>query len=94
MHRPLILLGVVATLVLAAPASSAVQRTARVPIGYWNCTQLHKKYPHGVGKVNARDKTSGEPVTTFKRSNALYARAMAANRGLDRDKDGIACEKK
>jgi excalibur calcium-binding domain-containing protein len=36
--------------------------------------------------------TSGEPVTTFKRSTALYNLAMSSNRGLDRDKDGIPCE--
>jgi hypothetical protein len=58
-----------------------------------NCTQVNKRYPHGVGKVRARDKTSGTPVTNFKRSNALYLTAMRNNRGLDRDKDGIACEK-
>jgi Excalibur calcium-binding domain len=28
-------------------------------------------------------------VTDFKRNNALYL----ANRSLDRDKDGVACEK-
>jgi hypothetical protein len=32
-------------------------------------------------------------VTNFKRSNPLYRRAMSYNRGLDRDRDGIACEK-
>jgi hypothetical protein len=32
---------------------------------------------------------SGTPVTTFKRSNLLYRQ----NSYLDRDKDGIACEK-
>jgi hypothetical protein len=47
-----------------------------------------------VGKRFARDKTSGTPVTTFRRSTLLYNRAMRYNRGLDRDKDGIACEKK
>ena len=52
-----------------------------------------KKYRHGVGRVGARDKTSGTPVTTFRRSNFLYKTAMRYNRGLDRDKDGIACEK-
>jgi hypothetical protein len=36
-----------------------------------NCTQVNKKYPHGVGRVRARDKTSGTRVTSFKRSNAL-----------------------
>jgi excalibur calcium-binding domain-containing protein len=32
-------------------------------------------------------------VTTFKRSNSLYRTAISYNRGLDRDGDGIACEK-
>jgi hypothetical protein len=58
-----------------------------------NCTQVNKKYRHGVGRLGARDKTSGTPVTTFKRSNFLYKTAMRHNRGLDRDRDGIACEK-
>jgi hypothetical protein len=46
-----------------------------------------------VGGVRARDKTSGTRVTSFKRSNALYNTAMRNNKGLDRDKNGIACEK-
>jgi hypothetical protein len=41
----------------------------------------------------ASDHTSGTPVTNFKRSTKLYKLAMSYNRGLDRDKDGIACEK-
>jgi Excalibur calcium-binding domain len=66
---------------------------AAVPAPWKNCTQVNKKYRHGVGKVGARDKTSGTPVTTFKRSTFLYRTAMRYNRGLDRDKDGIVCEK-
>ena len=54
---------------------------------------MHKTYPHGVGKLHARDKTSGTPVTNFKRSTRLSKIAISHNRGLDRDKDGIACEK-
>jgi len=81
-------------LVLAAPAFPAVQATARAPALYKNCTNLNKRYPHGVGKLHARDKTSGQPVTTFRHSTTLYNRAMSYNRDLDRDKDGIACEKK
>ena len=46
------------------------------------------------GEGGARDKTSGESVTNLRRSNLLYRTAMRYNRGLDRDKDGIACEKK
>ena len=55
-----------------------------------NCTAMHTKYRHGVGKVGAHDHTSGVPVTNFYRSNRLYY----LNRRLDRDKDGIACEKR
>jgi hypothetical protein len=47
-----------------------------------------------VVKARAKDKTSGTPVTTFKHSDSLYAQAMKANKALDRDKDGIACEKR
>ena len=71
----------------AAPAS------ATVPAQWKNCAQVNKRYPHGVGRVGSHDKTSGVPVTTFKRSASLYRMAMGYNRSLDRDKDGIACEK-
>jgi hypothetical protein len=55
-----------------------------------NCSALNRVYPHGVGRYGARDHTrTGNPVTNFRRSTRLYLR----NRGLDRDKDGIACEK-
>jgi Tol biopolymer transport system component len=65
-----------------------------IPVLYRNCTNLNRRYRHGVGKVGARDRTSGGPVTNFFRSTSLYNRAMSYNRGLDRDKDGIACEKR
>ncbi len=73
----------------AAPAPSLVMPTAK---RYSNCTQLNKKYKHGVGKKGARDKVRGKtkPVRNFKVSNALYS----ANRHSDRDRDGIACEKR
>lgn len=79
---------------LAASAAAAVQTAAAMPAVYKNCTNLNKKYPHGVGRVGARDKTSGVPVTTFRRSNRIFGIAMSWNRGLDRDKDRIACEKR
>lgn len=86
--RSLIVAVVLAAALVAASASSAL-----IPPLYKNCTNLNKRYPHGVGKAGARDHTSGTPVTTFKRSNLLYRRAMSYNKGLDRDKDGVACEK-
>jgi len=81
------------TAVPGALVGNAGAAASRMPTLYKNCTNFNKKYPHGVGRVNAKDKTkSGEPVTTFKRSNKLYRTAMHYHSGLDRDKDGIACE--
>lgn len=75
------------------PAGTA---KAEAPSLYKNCTNFNKKYPHGVGKLHAVDRRrNGAPrVTTFKRSTRSYRDAMYWNRGLDRDKDGVACEKK
>ena len=55
-----------------------------------NCTKMHKSYAHGVGKSGARDHVKGKskPVTNFYRSTSVYN----ANKGLDRDHDGVACE--
>jgi hypothetical protein len=61
-------------------------------VNWKNCTSVHKTYPHGAGRLYAHDKTSGVPVTNFKRSNRLYRIAMEHNKGLDRDVDKIACE--
>ena len=57
---------------------------------YKNCTALHKDYKHGVGRPGAKDKTSGTPVTNFTKNKKVYDK----NTKSDRDKDGIACEKK
>jgi hypothetical protein len=81
------------TALMAASASAALAGTgAKTPRVYKNCTALNAKYPHGIGKAKARDRTTGTPVTTFRRSTKLYNTAMSYNRGLDRDKDGVACE--
>lgn len=71
-----------------APAEAAAQRYK-----FANCTALTKVYPHGVGRKNARDHTSGTPVTTFKRSTKLYLK-IQGHKDHDRDDDGIACEKR
>lgn len=59
-----------------------------------NCTNLNKKWPHGVGTRKAVDKTSGTRVTTFYRNNDAYWLAERHNGTLDRDNDRIACEKR
>jgi hypothetical protein len=92
MKRPFVALPVVAATVLsvAAPGLAVTAPSARAAVTFKNCKALNARYPHGVGRVGARDHTSGEPVTTFRRSNRLYR----ANKGHDGDHDGIACEKK
>ena len=80
------LVAVAATCVVTT-GSGAADATARE---FANCTAMHRVYPHGVGKFGAHDHTSGTPVTSFKRSNALYY----ANRKSDRDGDRIACEQR
>lgn len=72
----------VAPLLVAAPAAAATD--------YANCSELNADYPHGVGQAGAVDSTSGTPVTTFTVDDDLYD----ANSESDRDKDGIACEKR
>lgn len=59
-----------------------------------NCTNLNKKWPHGVGLAKARDRTSGRPVTDFYRNTKAYRAAEGHNGTLDADNDGIACEKR
>lgn len=82
---------------LPAPATPAVATAlaakAKVKIKtFKNCTALNKVYKHGVGKPGAKDKVKGKTkkVTNFYKNAALYN----ANKKSDRDKDGIACEKR
>lgn len=72
-----------AVLAVTVPAEAANKE-------YKNCKALNKDYKHGVGKPGAKDETSGTPVTNFTRSKKVYKK----NTKSDRDKDGIACEKK
>jgi hypothetical protein len=75
-------------------AVAGLATAARVPAVYDNCTKFNKKYRHGVGRARAHDHTRGHhPVTTFRRSTRLYKAAVKWNRDLDRDRDGVACEK-
>lgn len=75
-------------------ASVAPAATSAIPARWKNCKVVNKRFPHGVGKLRAHDRTkSGDPVTNFRRSTPLYNQAMRANKRLDADKDGIACEK-
>jgi hypothetical protein len=81
-----VILAVVVVLVWApagAPTNGPTAAT-RAPLLYKNRTNFNKRYPHGLGKLTARDKTSGTPVTNFRRSTRIYNTAMRWNlRGRD-----------
>lgn len=67
---------------------------------YKNCKSFNATYAHGVRKSaktkNKIIKSSGKVVyeaSKAKVSASIYQTAMKKNSKLDRDKDGIACEK-
>ncbi|TDC41754.1 excalibur calcium-binding domain-containing protein [Micromonospora sp. KC213] len=80
------------TLVLGGSTVMVVGPAEAAPQKFKNCTELNKKYKHGVGRKGAKDKVRGntKPVTNFTVSNAVYDK----NTHLDRDKDKISCEKR
>ena len=77
-------IAVTSPLLVTTPAQAAP-----IPRDYVNCTALNKVYPHGVGLVGARDRTSGRPITGFARAPKVYY----LNDESDADRDRIACEK-
>ena len=96
MHRIVTtVIAIIVSFVLAVAAAAPADANAGATNQrgrFQNCDHLHNYWPHGVGRRHAHDKTSGTPVTNFKRSNRIYGNAMDHNPDLDRDNDKIACE--
>src|SRR5690242_3655397 len=75
LRRPTFL--VVALALLLGPVETAPASGAKAPPLYKNCTNLNRKYEHGLGRAGAHDRTTGTlPVTNFTRSTRLYRLAM------------------
>jgi hypothetical protein len=98
-----IVTAIIASLALAAPVAVVVATagSAEAAPRHWSsCASMQRTYPHGVGLRNAVDRTSGTRVRNFYKNDALYrANNGPRNAGtgeydLDRDNDGIACEKR
>ena len=93
MKRPItaVLTALSLTTLLLAPALPA--QAAASAHKYQNCTAVHKVYSGGIAKPGVKYNKVGSSNRalkgTVKRSTALYN----ANRSMDRDHDGIACEK-
>jgi len=88
-----LLIAVVAAGTLIQAVAASPTATERIPYLWQRCSHANARYHHGVGRRYAHDHTSGTPVTNFYRSTRIYLIAMHYNKGSDRDKDGIACEK-
>jgi hypothetical protein len=59
---------------LAVLAASASARRQAIPARWKNCTFVNKRFPHGVGKLRAHDRTTGTPVTLQAQYAALPPR--------------------
>ena len=68
------------------PANASTSTAAKK---YANCTALNKAYPGGVAKSSKTKNKGGKT----KKKPKVSAKIYAANSKMDRDKDGIACEK-
>ena len=91
---PLVLVaaGAIAVGVAEAPAA-----TSYVGPAIWkNCTNVHKRYPHGVGKLRATRSSAGQHRARddVQAQHTALQHAMRYNKRLDADKDGVACEKR
>jgi hypothetical protein len=86
------LLLAVAVTTPSTPASAALPGVKAAAKKYVNCTALQHDFPHGVARPGGTDKVKGKtkPVTTF----AVNATVYNANKRLDADKDGVACERR
>ncbi|MDX6255959.1 MAG: hypothetical protein QOJ11_2293 [Frankiales bacterium] len=77
-----------AVLLVVTPTAAAAHATGVT--SYANCTAVHAHYKGGIAKVGAKDKRKSGGHARYKPyvSTALYT----ANKKMDRDRDGIACE--
>ena len=58
-----------------------------------NCSLLNKDYPGGVAeKASSDNKNKAGVLQDSKNSPKVSSKIYKENKGLDRDKDGIACE--
>lgn len=82
----------VGLLPLVALAAVAVVGPGAADAGvkrFKNCTAVHKTYKHGIAKSSRAARTANGLHGKPKISLALYN----ANKKMDRDRDGVACEK-
>lgn len=79
----------------APPPAPEEPSSGGLPIQVFaNCGELNEAYPGGVAKTGVTgDMVSGE-LRPFGRMPVFDDALYEANKARDRDKDGIACEKR
>lgn len=78
-----------ATVLALAVAAIPVQPADAAPAKFKNCTMLNQTYKGGVA-INAKVRNKGGKT---KYAPTVNAALYNNNKGLDRDKDSIACER-
>ena len=81
----------------AGATSTSVSQAAKTPKKFKNCTAMNRVFKGGVAKKKSAKNmktVNGKKV----KANSKYKPKVSAkwyrlNKGLDRDKDGIACER-
>lgn len=79
-------------LAVALVVGPAVSAQASAPRAFANCTQMHKVYKGGVAKSGVRFNIVSGKKKPFHYKPKISTPLYNANKKLDRDKDGIACE--
>lgn len=83
--------------VSVAEARTATPHVAASAKRYKNCAALNRAYKGGVArdsKARNMKTVRGKKVRATSKFKAKVSKSLyAANKGLDRDKDGIACER-
>jgi hypothetical protein len=82
------LVAILALVLVVAIGAGSAQATVRAK-KFKNCAAVHKVYKHGIAKSRAAARHANGLTGAPKISAALYK----ANKGKDRDHDGVACER-
>lgn len=84
-----LLMGLLAVSIAILMFAMPIHSVNAAPAKFKNCTELNKKYPGGVAKdakvKNVGGKTKYKPFVS--------AEIYKSHTKMDRDKDGIACER-
>ncbi|MFE6166997.1 excalibur calcium-binding domain-containing protein [Viridibacillus arvi] len=101
--KKIINFAIATTIIFSGTVTIAPSQTDAATGIYKNCTAFNKHYPKGVAKsANTKNKVVSRKSkqTTYKSmssgtkiSSEIYKKAIKNNYDLDRDNDGIACER-